>query len=385
MAEFDCRFFGGYKPCARSLTCARDRCAHFSPVGPRVLLVHLGALGAVVRSTSLIPAVRRLYPNCVITWVTKAPAHAFLTNVVDRVLTLKSDDLLALSALDFDVALVVDKDLTAAGVLKLARAREVRGFVADDRNGAITPATPAARELWNLGLSNHDKFFVNQKSEQRLTHEALELGAYARDEYQLHLDDAEVLEAARRRLGWGGEVVIGLNTGCSPALPAKKLSVDGHRELIEMILRDRRFRNARLVLLGGPEDTERNLAIAAGLPVIQSPTESGLRDGLISVAACDLVFSGDSLGMHMAIALKKWVVAWFGPSCAHEIDLYERGQKIMTKAPCAPCWKRSCGEALMCYDQVDFFDAVEALAQGLKWLTSSSKPLFPETSSSPSP
>jgi heptosyltransferase-2 len=103
------------------------------------------------------------------------------------------------------------------------------------------------------------------------------------------------------------------------------------------------------------------------------------------MAAVDLVFSGDSLGMHMAIGLKKWVVAWFGPSCEQEIDLYGRGRKIMTKAPCSPCWRRVCEKPVMCYDQVDFKQAAEALAEGKVWLTSSSKPHSPEISFSPSP
>src|SRR5690606_31915781 len=126
--------------------------------------------------------------------------------------------------------------------------------------------------------------------------------------------------------------VIGINTGCSSALPAKKLSIEGHRRLIAELSHDYRFRDCAMVLLGGREDTARNEAIARGLPVILSPTLAGIRDGLISVGACDLVFTGDSLGMHMAIALRKWVVAWFGPSCHQEIDLYGRGVKILTKA-----------------------------------------------------
>src|SRR6185437_6089748 len=97
------------------------------------------------------------------------------------------------------------------------------------------------------------------------------------------------------------------------------------------------------------------------------------------------VFSGDSLGMHMAIGLKKWVVAWFGPTCPQEIELYGRGRKILTQAPCSPCWKRVCQQEKMCYDQVDFEQTVNALLEGWKWLTSSSKPHTPEISFSPSP
>jgi len=386
MAEIYCRHFNGYKPCTKNVNC-NESCPSRSIVTERILIVHLEALGAVLRSTSLLAAVKRKYPGCHITWVTKAPAHALLHNTVDRVLTTGSEDLLKLSALEFDVGLVVDKSLAAAGVLKHTKVKQTFGFTVDKKIGAVVPANPEALELWRLGLSDQKKFFENEKSEQRLVHESLALGPYCRDEYVIHLSPEEQELALVRHELWGGlsAPIIGINTGCSPTLPHKKLSVDGHRRLIFRILQSPLLRKCPIVLLGGPEDLERNEAIAKDLSVIQSPVQRGLRDGLASMAAVDVVFSGDSLGMHMAIGLKKWTVAWFGPSCEQEIDLYDRGEKILTQAPCSPCWKRVCDKPVMCYDQVDFKQAIVALEKGIEWLTLSSKQPFREISSSLSP
>ena len=387
MPETLCRHFNGYKPCGKNTECSRAACAHYSARGPNILLIHLEALGAVVRSTSLLKAIRRAYPGAQITWITKTPQ--LLENLeVERVLGLNAEDLLKLSALSFDTALVVDKSMAAAGLLRHTRVNKVRGFVIDAFSGAVIPANREAEELWQLGLSDHLKFNVNQKSEQRLTHEALNLGSYRRDEYEIRLSASERALSAQRRKLWSpmGAPIVGINTGCSETLPNKRLSLEGHRRLIEAVRSHPRLGLLPIVLLGGPEDSERNGSIGEGFggAVITSPTTRGLRDGLASVAACDLVFTGDSLGMHMAIGLKRWVVAWFGPSCASEIDLYDRGQKILTSVSCSPCWKRVCQQSVMCYDQVDFQAATAALAQGLDWLTSSTKPHFPETFSSPS-
>lgn len=357
-------------------------------MGQRILVVHLEALGAVLRSTSLLAAIKRKYPFSHITWLTKAPAQHLLAHIpdIDRVLTTASEDVLQLSALEFDVALIIDKSLVATGLLKQTYAREVFGFKANS-HGAVLPANREAQELWEIGLSDETKFYKNQKTEQRLVHEALALGEFRRDEYVVKLSATENdLVGARRRL-WQSGIwpILGINTGCSAVLPAKRLSVDGHRKLIRTIRTDARLSRLPIVLLGGPEDKERNEAIAHGLQVIVSPTQRGLRDGLVSVAACDLIFSGDSLGMHMGIALKKWVVAWFGPSCAQEIDLYGRGEKILTQSPCSPCWKRVCNEPIMCYDQLDFSQVRYALDEGIQWHISSSKPHIPAISFSPSP
>ncbi|MDG0817531.1 glycosyltransferase family 9 protein [Bdellovibrio svalbardensis] len=362
MPVSDCRHFSGYKPCKKNEFCDSS-CAHKDIPQISLLVVHLGALGAVVRSTSLLRAIKRKYPSSMVTWVTDAPAHQLLHNhpAIDRVLTTTEADLLQLSTLEFEVALVIDKSLKAVGVLKRTTVDQIFGFTVNPRNGAIVPATAAANELWQLGLNDEKKFFENTKAETQLMVEALELGPFQRDEYWLPLNKQEDLTRQARRSEWlqGKSLIIGLNTGCSNVIAHKKLTVEYHRILIQKLSHE--IPDAQLVLLGGPEDTERNVLIATGLPVISSETRSGLRDGLVSVAACDIVITGDSLGMHMAISQQKQVIAWFGPTCAHEIDIYERGAKILTKSPCAPCWKRACEKDIMCYDQVSLMEILDAV------------------------
>lgn len=363
----DCRHFNGYKPCGKSDVCSKS-CPHIDRVtGASILIVHLGAQGAVVRSTSLLKAFKQKFPQSRITWVTDAPMQDLLKHhpLIDRVFT--SNQLIELSALQFDIAIVIDKSLKASGVLKATKAEAVFGFVADPTTGSIVPANPAGNELWELGLSNEKKFFQNQKTENQLLIEALELGPYRRDEYSVHLNEADEVKVEQRRMQWrkdSSQPIVGLNTGCGPLMPAKKWTVEFHRQVIAHL---RTVGLANIVLLGGPEDTERNQQIAEGFQVFSSPTSLGICDGAASVAACDLVVTGDSLGMHLAIAFKKFVVAWFGPSCAQEIDLYDRGVKLHAEVGCSPCWKRSCTEKIMCYDRVPAEKVIAAVRQGIEW------------------
>ena len=46
--------------------------------------------------------------------------------------------------------------------------------------------------------------------------------------------------------------------------------------------------------------------------------------------------------MHIGIGLKKHVLAMFGPTCHQEIDLYGRGDKVISTIGCAPCYKNKC-------------------------------------------
>lgn len=370
MPETRCLHFSGYKPCSHSQGSAANcnsKCPQRQIPTLHVLFVHLGALGAVVRSTSLLSAIRRKYPGAHITWVTDSLSAQLLKGHprIHRLLTTGHKDLLALKALHFDIALNIDKSIEASGVLAHTTYDILYGFETDISSGAILPANHGAEELWSLGIDDHLKFKVNQKPETQLMVEALELGAFQRDEYDLPLSLTETSLAQERRKLWSrtNQPIVGINTGCSSVIPMKKWTVEYHREVIQR-LKAEGLRN--IVLLGGPEDTVRNERIAHGLDVFQSSTRNGLRDGLISVDACDLVLTGDSLGLHMAIARKKFVVAWFGPTCSHEIDLYERGVALKSELSCSPCWKRTCQKSVLCYDQVDTNDVFSAITRGLE-------------------
>lgn len=48
------------------------------------------------------------------------------------------------------------------------------------------------------------------------------------------------------------------------------------------------------------------------------------------ISSCDLLVTTDSLGLHLALALKKKVVAIFGPTNFKEVYLYERGKAIQS-------------------------------------------------------
>jgi ADP-heptose:LPS heptosyltransferase len=101
---------------------------------------------------------------------------------------------------------------------------------------------------------------------------------------------------------------------------------------------------ARVFLLGGPreKDLNRYLARKSRAGVYNTGTDHSLLEFAGLISFLDLVVTSDTLGMHLAIALKKPVVALFGSTCPQEIDLYGRGSKIFIEADCSPCYKQTC-------------------------------------------
>jgi len=78
-----------------------------------------------------------------------------------------------------------------------------------------------------------------------------------------------------------------------------------------------------------------------------------------------VVVTGDSLGMHLAIAEKRPVVALFGPTCPQEIELYGRGEVITATSHCAPCYRADCSRNPTCMQAIEPGPVVAAVK---RWL-----------------
>lgn len=68
------------------------------------------------------------------------------------------------------------------------------------------------------------------------------------------------------------------------------------------------------------------------------------------INSCRVIVTNDSLGMHLAIALKKKFIALFGPSSCREVYLYGLGKILTPKVnyPCIPCLQRECSQKKNC-------------------------------------
>jgi len=350
-----CKHFTGYKPCFPGVNCL-DECHHHDPVGAKILIVNLDAMGNVLVTTSLLPAIKRKYPESTIIWITLRNAAPLLQGnpLLDRVYLWEPESWLILQEMAFDVVMNVDKSRRSCAFTMRVRASEKLGFGLD-ANGVIVPLNREAEENYRLGLDDHLKFHVNQKTVQQIQSEQFTLD-FRRDPYLLMLNEEELASCraySREHSLDTASVVVGFNTGCSELYPNKKMTIEQHVALIERLSL---LPGVRLLLLGGPEDSVRNAEISrrVGHKVLSTPTTEGLRRGLCSVNVCDVVISGDSFGMHAAIGLRKHVIVWFGLSCWTEIDLYDRGVKLIPEGlACAPCWKKTCPYGLECIAGID--------------------------------
>jgi heptosyltransferase-2 len=361
----DCKHFSGYKPCFPGTRCY-EGCVDFDPIGAKILIINLDAMGNVLVTTSLLPGIKRKYPTSSIYWITLKNAAPLLQNIqfLDRVYVWEAESWLVLQQMEFDVVLNVDKSQRSCAFTNSLRAKKKLGFGLG-KSGQIVPLNKEAEYNFRLGLDDELKFRMNQKTVQQIQCEQFKL-QHKRDEYTLALSKEELEYCAwyKKQHGLdGGDIVVGFNTGCSELYPNKKMTIDQHVSLIDRLSE---MQGIRLVLVGGPEDTQRNaeIARAVGSKVLNTPTTEGVRRGLCYINICDMIISGDSFGMHAAVGLKKHVIVWFGVSCWTEIDLYDRGVKLIPKGlECSPCWKRACPYNLECIQMIDLDAMIDHIRQ----------------------
>jgi len=358
-----CKNFSGYKPCLSYQNCLENGCQQDTPenrVGVKILIISLDAMGNVLDNTALLPAIKRKFPLSTIYWITMRNAERILDNIplIDRVFVWTDEDRMILRAMTFDYVLNADKTDYACAFANEIHGANKLGFLLNE-NCQIVPANEGALYNYRMGNDDELKFRKNQRTGLDIIHETFEL-ENRHDEYPFSLSAEELafVDEYKKEIGYDdGKLHVGFNTGCAELFPNKKMTIEQHCSLISMMAGDKRL---TFLLLGGREDTERNNRILESLApairnrVIATPTTLGLRKGACFMAICDTVITGDTFGMHLAIALKKYVIAWFGLSCWAEIELFGRGEKLIPHGlDCAPCWKRVCPYHLECIEMID--------------------------------
>lgn len=341
MIRADCAHFKGETPCVFKRLC--DGCPYVRPFGRKVLLIKRAAMGDVLRTTALLPGLKRKYPDCSVFWAVDEESVDLLRNnpLVDRIIPFTAEHLLQLDVERFDVLICLDKDRGATALAaKVAAARKF-GFGMNE-HGNLEIFNPAAEYSLRLGIDDDLKFRRNTKTYQEIIAEAAEVG-YRDDPYILTLTDDDRRDADEffRRRPRGKRPRIGLNTGAGTKFETKQWPVAHYGKLIRMLVRELK---ADVYLLGGGRERALNKSLEKAAPahVHNTGNDYSLRRFAGFVEALDLVVSSDTLGMHIAIALGKPVIALFGPTCPQEITVYGRGAKLFAGVACSPCYKSSC-------------------------------------------
>lgn len=342
MVRADCRHFKGEKPCKYKLSC--EDCPHFEPFSERILIIKGRAQGDVLRTTALLPGLRRKYPKSFISWLVDKESEELLFNnpYIDRIFTFNLEGVLPLLVEKFDVLVSLDKEPLSTSLAARIKSTKKLGFGMNEF-GSLAIFNKASEYAYRLGIDDELKFYQNKKTYQEIIYEMAEIG-YESDEYVFQLKE----EAKKKVKNFfktnripKSRLAVGLNTGSGSKFETKQWPKQNFLKLIDCLSTELR---ASVFLLGGPREQELNryLEKKSTDTVYNTGSDNSLLEFAGFISLMDVIVCSDTLAMHLAIALKRKVVALFGPTCPQEVDLYGRGAKIFRAVSCSPCYKQTC-------------------------------------------
>jgi heptosyltransferase I len=124
----------------------------------------------------------------------------------------------------------------------------------------------------------------------------------------------------------------------------KRWPVDSYADLVKHLHRD--WPSIRFAVLGGMDDRELGRVLASAVPgaVLDLTGRTTLPEMVEWVRRCAVLVTNDTGPMHVAAALKRPVVALFGPTEPRRTGPYGQLDGVMRRAelPCVPCMSDRC-------------------------------------------
>lgn len=334
----NCLHFKGDVPCnphkENGYHCSN--CPAFTPISKRILIIKLGAIGDVIRTTPLVSTYKKLYPNCKITWLTLTPA-ILPKNEIHEILKFDYASSLYLQEAEFDIAINLDKEKEASALLLKVNAKEKYGYVLKDN--VSQPINSLANHKFHTGLFDD----VSQANTLNYCQEIYALCGleYQGEPYLLdnHNDKGYVWNQIDR-----SKKVVGLNTGCGDRWTTRLWPIGYFAELTKQLI----SKGFEVILLGGEQEHQRNTEIQS-LSGAKYLGYFPLAQFINLINQCDLVVTQVTMGMHLTLGMQKKIVLMNNIFNPHEFDLFGKGEIVMPDKKCECFYRGSCklGESCM--------------------------------------
>ncbi len=354
VVKIDCRHYRGHIPCKPNklygVHCTD--CTYYEPMRERFLIIKLGALGDVIRTTPLLRKIKSLHPQAEIWWLTLTPD--FLPDDVDRKLKFNLASVLQIEETEFDYLFSLDKDYEAAALANRVSARVKRGFLLKD--GKTIPAGELANQKYLTGLFDD----VNKANKKSYLEEIFEICGFSfnGEKYKLSNFKSDGYE-------WDLKLprpLVGLNTGCGGRWTSRLWSEESWSELASGLMK----KGFGVLLLGGEQEDvrNRNIAKASGAKYLGY---FPLRQFVNLVDQVDLVVTGVTMGMHITIGLDKKIVLLNNIFNRHEFELYGLGKIVEPDRECKCFFSPTCiNDKYFCLDHLPSEKVLRAVEDVLR-------------------
>ncbi len=343
--KYDCTHFKGDIPCkphklysVKCVDAEGSNCSYYAKSEHKILIIKLGAIGDVIRTTPLIKPIRDKYPNSKIYWLTYTPD--VIPSEIDYVLKYNFESVTLIQNIEFDFSVNLDKDREACALFNTVKSKVKKGFIL--KNGLTAPADKDAKAKFLTGVFDD----LNKLNTKHYLEEIFEICGfnYNGEKYILNSFDD---------FGKDWEIdsnkkIIGFNTGCGGRWSSRLWKTENWIELAKMLINN----NFEVILLGGEQEDLKNKEIAklSGAKYFgyyQLPTFINLLN------RCNLIVTAVTMAMHITLALNKKIILFNNIFNKNEFHLFGLGEIVEPTKECKCFYSGKCKNAeYFCMDTI---------------------------------
>ena len=361
----DCKYFPLDRPCIyqKNKNAVCSSCTKYVSIKKssgnltNILIIKLGAMGDVLRTTFILEGLKQKYKNISIDWLVEEKNKDTLTGnkYINNIIINNSKVFSFLTSTKYNIVINLDLAPESLAFATMAMADKKIGYWLDG-NRKIKASNKYARQ-WLL-TSAYDTL----KKENKNTYQywMAKITELSKDNYEIivPISKQAKLKAKNLNIPKSNKKIIGINPSSSKRWKMKKWNLDKFIKLTK-ILSDKGY---TILLLGGTEDEfEINKILSKKIKNVYSTgLNNSVQEFFAIINLCDIIVCGDTMAMHAALGLKKKVVAIFGPTSSNEIEMYNRGIKVIPKT-CSCCYRQDCSKKVTCMDEISVEEVLTAI------------------------
>lgn len=330
-----------------------------------ILLIKLGAMGDVLRTTGVLKPLKKKYKNAELSWLVGMESYSLLKSNprIDSLIPLKHDDINEISAKlehkKYDLIINLEESINTSEWTSGSGSNKI-GFIYEDSR--ILP-TKTAYEYWEMSAfgpkpENDRLKKKNKKTFQVFMQEILEIDHVGPPELFLN-DTAKKFaeEYLKEKSIAETDNIIGINFGSGQRWPTKRIPLEKLREIINLL----ESGDDKILILGGESENESLEILKREYPSLLFASCLEIAKFAALISKLTFLITTDTLAMHIAISQKIDMIALFGPSSADEVDLFGHGEKIITDLECYCCYRKKCGKDPFCMAMFNADEIIKTL------------------------
>ena len=326
----------------------------------RILIIQPSWVGDAVMATPTLRAVRELYPNAHIAYLTRRYVKDLFSGMpwVDQVLTYRTGKTKAktrknifelaarLHAGKFDLAILLPNSFKTALVCKMAKIPRIFGYERDGRGFLLTDRLIPIKDKGKFVPSPIIHAYMGLARYLGSPSRDLKMELFVTDsdkrDAQAVLHKAGLDQSIERPAASGKPPLILLNPGAQYGA-AKLWKADYFAELADRFITEA---GATVIISATPKERQIVQTILSHMKQ-KAYDISGLGMTLGSlkeiVRRCDLMVTNDTGPRHIAAAFDVPVVTVFGPTHPEWTEIYyAKERQVAVKVFCGPCQKKIC-------------------------------------------